>query len=103
MRQKLALIPGILVSSSIGNNLEINAEGADKGSALMRLADALGIDRGETMAFGDGENDISMLRMAGLGVAMDNAQEPVKKAADYITGSNNDSGVASAIRRFCAV
>ena len=100
MRVSLGQIPGILVTSSIPNNLEINAAGADKGSALLRLAEFLGIGREETMAFGDGENDLSMLRASGLGVAMENGEEQVKQAADFVTVSNNDAGVASAIRKF---
>lgn len=100
MREALKEIPGILVSSSIPNNLEINAEGADKGGALLRLAEFLGIGQEETMAFGDGENDLSMVKMAGIGVAMANGEEDVKAAADYVTISNNEAGVAAAIRRF---
>lgn len=100
MRAILAEIPEIIVSSAIPNNLEINAVGADKGSALMRLAELLDIKREETMAFGDGENDISMIRMAGFGVAMENAEEHVKAAADHITVTNNEAGVAAAIRKF---
>ena len=52
------------------------------------------------MAFGDGDNDEPMLREAGFGVAMANAEEKVKAAADYITGSNEEDGVAKAIERF---
>ena len=52
------------------------------------------------MAFGDGENDITMLRMAGIGVAMENAEHSVKSAADYVTVTNNEAGVAAAIRKF---
>lgn len=100
MRKILSEVPGIVVSSAISNNLEINAAGADKGSALLRLAEHLGIGRAETMAFGDGENDLSMIRMAGIGVAMENGEESVKEAADYITVTNNEAGVAAAIRRF---
>lgn len=100
MREALKEIPGILVSSSIPNNLEINAEGADKGGALLRLAEFLGIGQEETMAFGDGENDLSMVKMAGIGVVMANGEEDVKAAADYVTISNNEAGVAAAIRRF---
>lgn len=100
MRNVLADIPGILVSSSLSNNLEINAAGADKGNALIRLAAHLGIRQEETMAFGDGENDISMIRMAGFGVAMENAEECVKAVADHITVTNNEAGVAAAIRKF---
>lgn len=100
MRRQLKEIPGILVSSSIPNNLEINAAGADKGSALIGLAERLGILPEETMAFGDGENDLSMIRLAGIGVAMRNGEETVKAAADYVTDTNNAAGVAKAIDRF---
>lgn len=100
MREELKKIPELLVSSSIPNNLEINAAGADKGGALMRLADRLGIDRKATMGFGDGENDLTLVQMAGIGVAMKNGEESVKAAADYVTLTNNEAGVASAIRRF---
>lgn len=100
MRERLQEIPEIVVSSAIPTNLEINAAGADKGSALMRLAELLEIRREETMAFGDGENDISMIRSAGIGVAMENAEAHILEAADYITTANNEAGVASAIRKF---
>lgn len=100
MRKALESVPGILVCSSLPNNLEINAAGADKGGALLRLAEYLGIRREETMAFGDGENDRSMMELAGVGVAMANGEESVKAAADYVTTTNNEAGVAAAIRQF---
>lgn len=100
MRESLLAVPGLSVTSSIVNNLEINAAGADKGGALLRLAAALGIDEKETMAMGDGENDISMIQAAGIGVAMENGEENVKAEADYITVTNNEAGVAAAIRKF---
>ena len=103
MRAELEKIPGILVSSSIPNNLEINAAGADKGGALIRLASRLGIDREATMGFGDGENDLSMIQMAGIGVAMKNGEESVKVAADYVTVTNNEAGVAKAICHFTGI
>ena len=87
----------VLVSSSFPNNLEINAIGASKGEAILRLAAHLGIRPEETMGFGDGENDISMIRMAGVGVAMGNGAENLKAEADYITGINDEDGVAQAI------
>ena len=62
----------ILVSTSLYNNLEINGPGASKGEGLLRLASILGIRREETMAFGDGNNDASMIRDAGIGVVMEN-------------------------------
>ena len=95
----LSQVPGIVISSSLFNNLEINAEGATKGNALLWLADYLGIDRSATMAFGDGENDLSMLRDAGIGVAMGNGLESAKAAADEITLTNDEDGVAAAIER----
>lgn len=100
MRRALKDVPGILVSSSLPANLEINAAGADKGSALLRLASHLGLKREMTMGFGDGENDISMMASAGIGVAMKNGEESVKAAADYVTLTNNEAGVAAAIRHF---
>ena len=54
----------------------------------------------ETMAFGDGENDIPMIKAAGIGVAMENALDTVKEAADTITLNNDEDGVAAAIRKF---
>lgn len=95
-------VPGVEISSSLHNNLEINATGATKGAALLWLADYLGIDRNETMAFGDGENDISMLKAAGVGVAMGNGLDSVKAVADELTLTNDEDGVAEAICRLVA-
>ena len=92
--------PGTVASSASPNNVEINAAGATKGAALLGLCRALDIDPGETLAFGDGLNDISMLRSAGRGVAMGNAWEPVKAAADEIAPSCDDCGVAAVIDRY---
>lgn len=89
----------LAVSSSVERNVEINHEDANKGAALMALASHLGLDRSRLMAFGDGLNDITMIREAGLGVAMQNAAGDVKSAADLITGSCEDSGVAQAIEK----
>ena len=100
LRKQLAEIPGILVTSSLPNNLEINALGADKGTALLHLADHLKLKKEEIMALGDGENDITMIRMAGLGVAMANAEDHIKEVADYVTVTNNEAGVAAAVRKF---
>lgn len=97
LRRELSAVKGIIVSSSLYNNLEINAAGATKGDALMWLADYLGIDRRATMAFGDGENDISMLAAAGVGIAMENGLDIAKSAADKITLTNDEDGVADAI------
>ncbi|MCQ9209818.1 Cof-type HAD-IIB family hydrolase [Granulicatella seriolae] len=77
--------------------LEVLPKGVSKGDALVRLADLLGISMDEMMACGDEENDLSMIEAAGFGVAMENAIDSLKEAADYITASNNHDGVAQAI------
>ncbi len=89
----------VVVSCSIPSNLELNAPEATKGEAILRLASYLGIAPSETMGFGDEENDISMMRMAGIGVAMRNGADAVKAEADYITVSNDEDGVAKAIEK----
>lgn len=99
-RKVLERIEGILITSSMPNNLEINAPGATKGGGILRLAEHLGLRREQTMAVGDGENDFSMIRDAGIGVAMKNGRPDLKKAADYITDTNDEDGVAAAIERF---
>lgn len=102
----LDLLPGMLpdmsVTSSLYNNIEINSLAANKGEALGRLCDILGIDRGESIAFGDDTNDISMLRAAGMGVAMGNGKDVVKAAADMVTLSNDEAGLAKALERLLA-
>ena len=83
-----------------GGIYEYVQNGVDKGAAAKALCEKLRIDPADTAALGDGENDISMIRMAGFGVAMENAGESVKLVADHITVTNNDAGVAAAIRKF---
>ena len=90
--------PGISITSAVVNNLEINDRDATKGKALLALASYLGIDPAETMAFGDDLNDVSMLKAAGIGVAMGNASDSVKAAADRVTKSCDEDGVSAAIR-----
>jgi hypothetical protein len=74
---------------------------ASKGSALLRLAKRLDIPRERTFAIGDGLNDISMLRLAGLGVAMGNANARVRAAAQAVAGMSDEDGAALAIERYC--
>ena len=75
---------------------------ADGGKAVgMRaIMERLGIDRSEVMAFGDEENDIDMIRFAGIGVAMGNASDPVKQAADFVTDHIDEDGVEKALRHY---
>ncbi len=100
IREKVNALGFTVVSSSMYNNLEVNAKGATKGDGILRLAACLGISPDETMAFGDGENDISMIEKAGMGVAMGNAGAFLKERADYVTRTNDENGVAWAIDRF---
>lgn len=74
--------------------LEIIPAAINKGQGLLDTCAALGIDPKDTVAFGDAENDIPMLKAAGVGVAMGNAAEPVKAAADGVTLTNNEDGIA---------
>lgn len=79
---------------------DIIPQGSDKSCGLRAMAEHFGFDMSETMAFGDGSNDVGMLRAAGIGVAMGNADTHVKEAADYITTSDTDHGVVNALRHF---
>lgn len=80
--------------------LECVPPGIDKAASLGRLIADLGIRREELIAVGDGYNDLSMIRFAGLGVAMANAAREVQDAADYITWSNREDGVAHVVEKF---
>lgn len=79
--------------------LELVPLGIDKGACLSDLADHLDLQRHEVMACGDGLNDITMIQYAGLGIAMANAHPIVKAAADLITLSNDEDGVAAVVAR----
>lgn len=93
--------PDIVVSSSIPNNIEINHKDANKGKALLDLAEYLGCTREQTLACGDAVNDLPMVREAGIGVCMANGDDRVKAVARYVSGTNDEDGVAEAIYKFC--
>ena len=90
--------PEVSVSSSWHNNFEVNPDGVDKGAALTCLAARLDVPMEQVMAIGDNGNDASMLRAAGIGVAMGNATQEAITAADYITLPCNEYGASAAIR-----
>ena len=92
--------PSIKTTSSTWNNLELNIATAHKGNSLRRFAKHLGLTLDNCMALGDGTNDLTMIEAAGLGVAMSNAHPLVLAAADHVTVSNDEDGVAKAIRDF---
>lgn len=80
--------------------LEFTHKEVDKGLGLKKLGEYLGIKKEEIIACGDAGNDLSMVKYAGLGVAMDNAVPEVKAAANFITGSNDEDGIAMVIEKF---
>lgn len=88
------------IYKSQDNILEILPKNVDKGFAMRVVGEMLGLEKNEIMGIGDQENDKSLVENAGLGVAMGNAIEDVKTVADYITKTNDDHGVAHAIRKF---
>lgn len=79
---------------------DVTAQGADKGEGIIAMADHLGLSLQHTMAFGDGGNDLSMIKVAGIGVAMGNAIEALKQAADYTTTTVDDDGILNALQHF---
>lgn len=99
-KSQLDKIEGVVATTAMGNNWEVNRKGTDKGNALLGLGKVLGIERDEIMACGDGMNDYEMIKKVGFGVVMENGAEELKKIADHITVSNNEDGVAKAIERF---
>ncbi len=80
--------------------LELVPKGIDKAQSLSVLLSKIGMTREEMIAVGDGFNDLSMIKYAGLGVAMANAQPVVRENADFITLSNEEDGVAHVVRKF---
>ena len=97
LRAILAQHPTLSVVSGGTDNLEITAPTASKGHAMLALAAHLGIPQEQTMACGDSENDVEMLRSAGLSVAMANSEDCVFQTAKVVTTSNEEDGVAKAI------
>lgn len=95
--EELKKLPGIYCTSSVSNNLELMNPHANKGVALTWLAGYLGIPIGNTVAFGDESNDIPLLTAAGFSVAMGNASQAVKDAADMVTDSNDENGIYNAL------
>jgi HAD hydrolase, family IIB len=86
---------GAVPTSSGHGSIDVIPAGTNKGVALAWLGDRLGIRLADMVAFGDGGNDVEMLRSVGTGVAMANASEPVKRVCDDTTDSNNAQGVLS--------
>ena len=88
---------GLTVVQTAPFYLEVIPSSVNKGVGLLAACRAIGANPAEAIAFGDSENDIEMLRAAGVGVAMANADDDVKAAADRVTLSNNENGIAAAL------
>ncbi len=88
------------ITSWNDTGIDIIAKGGGKDVGMQRYMDKEGLLKAETMAFGDGENDIPMLQFAGIGVALGNAKDKVKERADYVTTDIDDNGIENALKHF---
>ena len=100
MREVLAKLPNVTLTTSFDHNLEIGGATTSKADAIRMLCDELGISEGQVMACGDSPNDIAMLQAAGFPVAMGNAKDELKQIAKYITLTNDEDGVAEVVEKF---
>jgi len=89
----------ISVTSSIPNSIDILNGGVSKAKGIIELAEKLGISCDEIITVGDNYNDLEMIKLAGLGVAMGNAPEQVKSKADYVTDTNDNEGLAKFLEK----
>ncbi len=96
-QEALKRFPELVIKRSMPIYLEFVRPGVDKGVAMRFIADSYGIDLKDVAAIGDSEIDVPMIQAAGLGVAVANASEETKAAADMVCGSNDDAGVADVI------
>ena len=94
------MFPGMAFTTSVPFNIEVNSSAATKGQGLAALCRRLDIRPEEVLAFGDDRNDADMIRFAGIGVAMENAIEELRAAADWVAVSNAEAGVARGIEHF---
>lgn len=96
----LAAMPGCMHTRWHPMGIDILAKDGGKGTGIRAVMERYGLRREELIAFGDGENDMSMLELAGIGVAMGNGDQAVKAMADYVTGPVEEDGVSQALRHF---
>lgn len=99
-RQVMEQLPNLSASRWSQLFADINVAGINKATGISKIAEYYGINLSQTIAFGDGGNDIAMLRAAGIGVAMGNALDEVKSAADYITDEVDADGIRNALRYY---
>ncbi|MEC0241813.1 Cof-type HAD-IIB family hydrolase [Paenibacillus dokdonensis] len=97
---KLQDMGGLEITNSSPHNLEVNPQGINKAAGIREVCGLLGLDMSEVIAVGDSMNDLAAIQAAGLGVAMGNAQQVVRDAADFVTTSNDEDGIAKVIEKF---
>jgi Cof subfamily protein (haloacid dehalogenase superfamily) len=90
----------LYVTRSLPTYVEMMNPKANKINALMKLAETIGVEMSEVLAIGDGENDVEMVKSAGVGIAMGNGADKIKDVAKYIAPTNDEDGVSWAIDRF---
>lgn len=95
--ETIRTLPDITITSSGSDNFEVMPAGVDKGTALVRLGEMLGVAPEEMIAIGDSDNDAAMLRAVGMPVAMGNADPALKQLARYVTADCDHDGVAQAV------
>ena len=100
VKKEIAELGDLVITSSSSSNIEINADEAQKGLALLDYAKLKNIKKDEIAAIGDNLNDESMIRAAGVGVAMGNAIPLIKDIAQVTTKNNNEDGVAYILNQF---
>lgn len=104
LKQKLTNeIKGISITSSIEHLIEITPEGVSKGTSLKWLLEQIGIEPEECLAFGDGDNDADILAYAGIGIAVENASDTAKNAANYVTKSHKSEGVGIVVEEILQI
>ena len=91
---------GQVIRSGLAEVVELLPRGVSKATALRRILDRTGIGADETITFGDNSNDLAMIQIAGIGVAMSTSPAFIQDAADFVTASNDEDGVALALERF---
>ena len=98
-QQRFQKLPGVTPTSSFLFNVELGGATTSKAHALQALLDEWKMTSQQVMAFGDSENDLGMIQLAGIGVAMANGMEEVRQAADILAESNEEDGVAKIIEQ----
>ena len=98
--EQAKVFKNVTLTSSLPDNIEFGGMTTSKASALTHIANHLGIKKEEIMCCGDSLNDKEMLEMAGFAVAVDNACDEIKEIADSVTDTNDNDGVAKAIKKF---